>query len=477
MEKIVLGFREKLNHYFSQKIDSIGLDVFRIIYSIVLLGDALQLVYFKELALDDFPFLKGANLELKFLLYAWIASLVMLTVGYLTRIATVVNYFLTLVFFAASTSYHYHMFFSYITVNLLILFTPVSENLSVDKYLSREPSASKKVSIFYYHSLIFWGIAIVYFDSIFRKLASPMWLNGLGMWLPASALHVSIFPVQWFLDQELIMKTMGYVTLVFEVVMIFTFWIRRLWPVTFIVGMILHIGILVSFPIPFFALGVCGLYLLFIPVSFWRRYFPVKSDEEPVGNNRKYWILSGVYLILLFYQGYHIIKAPVFRPYFSEKFYKKLDRNLRPSAAVVARYTGVIAHGVFMDWHFENYNHVFGFEAIYDGKTYRIPVSDEAGRPDSYCSGAFFVNWTFRVNSPDVSAPRLSEGFKRYVYFWTRKMNFDPDKTTVRISVKKVENPVNWERGFLERQLQVPWTELATYQAGDLKYELPFTEI
>ncbi|WP_417731003.1 DCC1-like thiol-disulfide oxidoreductase family protein [Rosistilla oblonga] len=57
----------------------------------------------------------------------------------------------------------------------------------------------------------------------------------------------------------------GYAAFCFETVFIFLFWFKPAWLPLTLVGIGLHVGILVEFPIPLFALGVICLYLLLIP--------------------------------------------------------------------------------------------------------------------------------------------------------------------------------------------------------------------
>src|SRR5690606_7183496 len=79
---------------------------------------------------------------------------------------------------------------------------------------------------------------------------------------------------------KVLVIALGYITLVFEAVFLFTFW-RKKWRVPMlIIGIGLHIGILVCFPIPFFALGVIALYLLMVPVRFWEKQFNRKESKR-----------------------------------------------------------------------------------------------------------------------------------------------------------------------------------------------------
>ncbi len=118
----------------------------------------------------------------------------------------------------------------------------------------------------------------MYFDSVFFKLASPMWREGLGSWLPSSLPMITHVNTSVLLNCEYLIKLVGWITIVFEALFLFLFFKKKWRILTFILGMILHLGILLQFPIPWFALTVCSVYLLLVPVSFWQKLFQTKNS-------------------------------------------------------------------------------------------------------------------------------------------------------------------------------------------------------
>ena len=101
-------------------------------------------------------------------------------------------------------------------------------------------------------------------------------MNGLGMWKPASMPQSVFINISPLLNLKYFMLTLGYLTFLFETIFIFTFW-RKSWRVFLLtIGICLHIGILICFPIPFFALGVSTIYLLMVPVKIWKVIFDSK---------------------------------------------------------------------------------------------------------------------------------------------------------------------------------------------------------
>jgi predicted DCC family thiol-disulfide oxidoreductase YuxK len=179
------------------------------------------------------------------------------------------------------------MFYAYLGMNFLLLFLPVSRNLSLDRLLLKykysntrfQYNPPEKVSVLSYLIPVFVGIAIVYFDSILYKFTSVFWIKGLGMWLPTSVPNTNYISIPYVLDQKYLMLFLGYLTLAFEATLLFTFF-RKKWRVPMlIIGLGLHLGIVICYPIPWFGLGMCAIYLLMVPVSWWEKLF--KTSEKP----------------------------------------------------------------------------------------------------------------------------------------------------------------------------------------------------
>ena len=74
-----------------------------------------------------------------------------------------------------------------------LIIIPIGNSLSIDDLFLKlkhsnigyQYKPDKKVYMANYLIPVFIGIGLVYFDSILFKYTSPMWLKGLGMWLPA----------------------------------------------------------------------------------------------------------------------------------------------------------------------------------------------------------------------------------------------------------------------------------------------------
>lgn len=278
-----------IERLYNKKISGYGLAVFRIVWCLNLLCEIAQLYYFRHLVYDKVPYIDVSEINIGIPIVIWGISVIFILFGLFTRFATILNYLLSVILIGSIHTFEYHMFYAYMGINFLLMFLPISRNLSIDRLLQVYKysntrftyNPTRKVSVLSYYIPILVGVAFVYFDSIFFKYSSSFWPKGLGMWLPCSVPFAVFIPLQELLNQKYLILGAGYLTLVFETVFLFTFF-RKKWRLPIlIVGLGLHIGILISYPIPWFAIGMCAIYLLMMPVSFWEKIFE-KKTKKPV---------------------------------------------------------------------------------------------------------------------------------------------------------------------------------------------------
>jgi predicted DCC family thiol-disulfide oxidoreductase YuxK len=276
-----------LKKSYNKQIDGTGLAVFRIIYSIVLLCEITQMFYFRHLIFDKIPFIDQAEIEFAVPIALWFISVVFVLFGAFTRFFSIINYIMSLVLIGTINTFEYHVFYAYMGINFLFIFLPVSQCLSLDRLFKKlkysnttfQYNPTKNVSQLYYYIIPFIGLGFVYFDSVFFKLHSTMWLDGLGSWMPSSLPMITQINSTWLLNHEYLMKGIGWGTILFEAAFLFLFYRKKWRVIVFIIGFILHLGILLEFPIPWFALVACIIYVLIIPVSFWKNLFQVNKSN------------------------------------------------------------------------------------------------------------------------------------------------------------------------------------------------------
>lgn len=281
---------------YDKEESGLPLAIFRIFYGFVLLGEVYQLFYFRHMIFDVKPYIEPGAFDVTPFLVIWLISVVFIIIGLKTRAASIVNYVFTVMVLGLSfhvfpgSLFEYHVDTELLTVALLLMFIPLNRRLSLDRLLlklkyskiNQEYSPKSTVSSLNYILLILVA-ALLYFDSIFYKFASPMWLQGLGVWLPASLPWATWIDLSFILNQKYIMLALGYLTLFFQVSYIFLIWIKKIKTIYLLIGIGLHVGIFFAFPIPWFALGMIALYVGMLPESFYQ--FFSHRLSKPIKNN------------------------------------------------------------------------------------------------------------------------------------------------------------------------------------------------
>jgi len=283
-------YKKAFNSLFTTKVDAIGLSIFRMFYSVVLFFELKQLYTFRSIIYDKEPSKYVGEIDVSFIFYFWFVVVAFLFLGLFTRYVTILNYIFGVIIFSSAIKFEYHVFYAYVGINFLLVFMPISRVLSLDSLLQKLKYSNlykpflvdRKVLKINYIVPVFVGIGLVYFDSIFHKFSSKMWMDGLGVWLPSSLPMVTWNDTSILLNQKWLMLFLGYLVLVFETVFIFLFWFKRFRVPFFLIGTFFHIGILIAYPIPWFALTVIAVYLLLVPVSYWRFLVAKMKFKNPI---------------------------------------------------------------------------------------------------------------------------------------------------------------------------------------------------
>ncbi|MFA6143769.1 MAG: DCC1-like thiol-disulfide oxidoreductase family protein [Sulfuricurvum sp.] len=281
---------------YEEEESGLALALFRIVYGLVVFAEVFQIFYFRHLIFDPIPYVQESPFLIHPMLIIWLGSIVLLIVGLFTKTATIINYIMTVLFlgftfYIGSISEHnYHIDKELIPVAFLLMFMPVSRRLSLDRLIEKikysnttyEYKPKNTVSSLNYIILII-AAGLIYFDSIFYKFYSPMWQAGLGVWLPASSPWATYLDLSFLLNQEYLIKFLGYLTLFFQVTYIFLVWIKKTKVFYLLVGIGLHIGIALAFPIPWFALAMVALYIGIIPSSFYSNLYNkfIRREKKP----------------------------------------------------------------------------------------------------------------------------------------------------------------------------------------------------
>ena len=492
-------FFEKL---YDKKIDSIGLGLFRILFGTVMFFEVLRLFKFRHLIFDPIPFIELGEISIGIAIIIWLVSILFLTAGLYARICSIVNYTMSLTVVATMSTFEYHVFYTYVGVNFLFIFLPVSKAVSLDNIRLGFKNSIRKTSVASYYILVIVGVGVVYLDSIFYKFSSDLWLNGLGAWLPASLPQITHSHNQWLLNQQWFIIAFGYFTILFELIFVFVFF-RKKWRVPILLmGLVLHIGILIEFPIPYFALTVIAVYILLIPVSFLRKKVELLSRVLPinklaqvaekflthkeimvnVNDQYKYKknqvrILTYGCLFLCLLQVNISLQSGILKNWLYEPVLEKVFEKTGLSVAsdklksFSTIFLGITHHAVFMDNHFGGYNHVIALKYVENDKeSVWLPIISEEMYPEDYIYGANWVNWTFRVNGPFVDNDQLTAGIKRYTSYWLHKTGRDTKNAKIEVLMKKIPYPTEWEKDYLTKQLNKEWITISRVEWKNDKF-------
>jgi len=463
---------KRLRFLFDDTVPAAGFALFRMVYALVLLCEVGDLFRFRHLIFDLVPYLRPYEVSFEPLLLAWLLVIVMLGIGFRTRTMAAANYCFTLITFSAFSAFEYHIDYIYTATNILLIFLPVSNRMSVDAWLMQRRTGHRPpamVSRIYRDAVLFCCIGLVYFDSVLFKMSSPMWRAGLGLWLPASYPHATWLDLSWLLDNRALVLLLGFGTILFEALFIFVMWSRRWQLPLMLVGAALHAGIVLAFPIPWFGLAVVGMYLLMLPDSLINRLFPV-GDASAIEHHSDQFSRRAVAVIMvasLLFQLPSMINAPYTQmlavDFGMKNLWEKVARPLRPWTSAGRPFLGTTPHPVFMDMHFAGYDHELAI--IYEapnGQEVWLPVIDQQGRAGAYNSGRLWVNWTFRVCNPRLETEMVRRGVSRMTAFWAGKNRVSLADSSFRIVAREYDRPTRWEAGFGQRQTAKPWTTVGT---------------
>lgn len=290
LNNVLIGIKiDTMKKILFKKIDASGLAVFRIFYMTILFCELLQLYNFRGIIYGHNSVLNFGEFDPNYIFKFWFIIVIFLFFGLFTRVSSIINYLFSIIIFSSAAAYEYHVFYAYVGLNFLLMFMPVSRVLSLDNLIKKIKysdiggfyKTDNKVLAANYLMPVFVGIGLVYFDSILFKFSSPMWLKGLGMWLPANLPMATWNDTSWLMNQEYLVKFLGYLVIAFETVFIFLFWFKPFRVPFMLIGIFFHLGILLEFPIPWFALTAVAVYLLMVPVSWWKKSASFLKAKNP----------------------------------------------------------------------------------------------------------------------------------------------------------------------------------------------------
>jgi hypothetical protein len=126
-------------------------------------------------------------------------------------------------------------------------------------------------------------------------------------------------------------------------------------------------------------------------------------------------------------------------------------------------FAGICSHGVFLDGHFANYDHIVAVTLIRpDGSETWLPLTTPKGQMGWMATGRIWAKWAFRGNAQYMSIEHLKLALRDLTGFWARKNDVDLADAHFNVLVKKYEKQAGWQVDFLKRQAEKPWSVAGT---------------
>ncbi len=285
---------EKLLSLQSQASPATGIGLFRVLYGLVTLQEIFFLLYFNHLIFDPIPYIDVEFPMIPFFLCMWAVIASFVVVGYRYQFSIVCNYIFWIIFVNFTTMQRdfdggFDTFM--IGAGFFLLFMPGDRAFSIDtlryklstpfRHYSTYPKAT--VSNLCYALPVVICLGFLYFDSAVHKLFAEHWRNGLGSWLPSTQpYYVSALDMSALLNNEILVKCIGYIILVFQFTFLFLYSKRQLRPIYLFIGLSMHMGITLSLNIYPFGMGMVIFYALLVPFSWWRNMGSLVHAKAPL---------------------------------------------------------------------------------------------------------------------------------------------------------------------------------------------------
>ena len=260
--------------------DARPLAVFRMVFFSIMLMEVVGFEDIMPLLVDEVPFDSPSDWRYGHLFGVWKVVLVAVILGTPSRFWRVANWVFAFGFFNAVDLYEYHMFYAWTGVSFLSVFVDLNRSWSIESIVSNvrqaragQPADRKVVANWDYYVILLVAVGFVYADSVLWKLTDEAWVGGLGMYRPASLPFISFD--SWLTDgrdSELIFRLLGGLTLAFEALFVplLSVMMRRKWLalLCMAIGIGLHGGIGVLFPLPLFGWGYAAFFVLLWPTGW-----------------------------------------------------------------------------------------------------------------------------------------------------------------------------------------------------------------
>jgi hypothetical protein len=275
------------NRFFFAEQSPVPLALFRIVYGLLVIVTILllkadwiswygthawmSLDTMRELEpgvrLNLFTILPKDDRSVIALFWIFLASAVLLTVGFLSRLNSIVVY-LCLASIQQRNLYILHGGDTFLRVaGFFLIFAPAGAALSVDRLLrvwrGREQSGVPAHRL-WAQRMIQIELSLVYFATFCWKLKGTAWMEGSALFYIFHLFELRRFPLPDLLLQPGILKLGTWSAMVLEFSLGTLIWVRRIRYKVLAAGLLFHLSLEYSLNVPMFQWDVLSAYLLFI---------------------------------------------------------------------------------------------------------------------------------------------------------------------------------------------------------------------
>jgi hypothetical protein len=406
--------RSTLFRFFSLDATHLNLSLVRIGFFSSVFGEILLLWFLRGVC-----FKEDASWVADVIVPLDLGLLFLVIIGYHSRIACIAHY----ICFSVINSYvlsHYHFDFVILALSFIFILSPKPQTLAVEARGKNGAAVPINRGFVF---LIYMAIQLMYFDSLFFKYQDRVWLEGLVFWFSAviPPFSTGMYP-QWA-ENVFLMKASSYIVLAFETLFPIIL-IRKARLFFALIGITLHFGIMLLFPIPFFGMGLIALYLLFIDFDFLRKFnIPIPLRQRYKPQTRANTTCFALAILLAVMQMYIIFAFP--HPAQLRNFMN------RTGWGNIFAQLGIVRHPLYRDVHFKSQAPVLHFVTKINGERTVIPGFDEHGYPHyPEVTGRQWALFGFGIRQDPFKSPNAKR-IEGYLLRWFRSQGIEPQPVDI----------------------------------------------
>jgi len=224
---------------------------------------------------------------------AALVAMFCLTIGFQTRIASIVSFVLCASYANRTVASQFGLDQINGMLALYLMIGPSGACYSVDRLIARWrageklPLPASSVMANIATRLIQLHMCVIYFNAGLSKLQGGMWWDGSALWGAVANLEYQSLDLTWLSNHPYVISFMTHTTIIWEISFCALIWNRMLRPLVLLVAIPLHLGI--AFGMGMITFGFVMLYgcLAFVEPSFvrgivdrWLRGAQVLPDAE-----------------------------------------------------------------------------------------------------------------------------------------------------------------------------------------------------